>query len=327
MSSSGQVLAVDGGNTKTIAVIAKASGQVSGVAQGGCTDVYGATNAGTAFAELARVVDLALSSASAPQASVEAAVFSLAGADWPEDYAYLYEFLGSSFTFGAQPVIVNDSIGGLRAGSEDWSGISIICGTGNAVGARRKDGRYFHLGFWPDTIGSPALSQQALDAVQRHSLGLGPATSLTERALETYGSAHPMQLLHWFTRRGGFGRSELVKMSPVLLDEADRGDSVAHKIVEDAGKGLGGQGRVCAERLGMEIVGTRVVLGGGIFEHPSNLLERRVMSQLPGAHAVRLKVPPIVGAVLAALDMINVAATPESVYESIKEWSSIPQSR
>ena len=41
---------------------------------------------------------------------------------------------------------------------------------------------------------------------------------------------------HRFTRRDGYGRAELVRMSPVLLDEADRGDKLARQIVTRAGR-------------------------------------------------------------------------------------------
>ena len=37
------VLAVDGGNTKTIAMVATADGAILGAAHGGCGDIYNAT--------------------------------------------------------------------------------------------------------------------------------------------------------------------------------------------------------------------------------------------------------------------------------------------
>jgi N-acetylglucosamine kinase-like BadF-type ATPase len=251
-------------------------------------------------------------------------VFSLAGADWPEDYEFLRSHLSTEFSFRFSPVVVNDSIGGLRSGAPDWEGIAIICGTGNAVGARRRDGVYFHLGFWPDTIGALALSRAALDAVSRDHLGLGPATSLTARAIELFDTDDPMTLLHELTRRGGLGRSDVVRMSPVLLDEADRGDRVALDLVSTAGRALGGQGRVSAEHIDLEVVESRVVMGGGLFRHPTMVLEEAVMSELPGARPTRTTGPPVIGALLAAMDTIGSDCDPDALRRSLEEWDHCP---
>ncbi len=299
------VLGVDGGNTKTTAVVLDgSSGEVAGVGDGGCSDIYGVASAALALAELDRVVEAALREAGLGPGDLSAAVFSLAGADWPEDYEYLRRHL-RRWHFGFEPVVINDSMGGLRLGSPHWEGIAVICGTGNAVGARRRDGACFHLGFWPDTVGAGSLSQAALDAVLREHLGLGPTTSLTAGALGLYGAADPIELLHRFTRRGGYSRQEVVRMSPLLLDEADRGDEVALGIVSAAGRAMGGQGRVSAERVGLGVSGTVTVMTGGLFQHHTTVLVDAVMSELPGARAVRTTLPPVVGALMAALDQLG----------------------
>ena len=298
-----------GGNTKTTAVVVDGSGTVVGVGDGGCPDIYGVASPPEALAELDRVVQAALQQARCGSADLVAGVFSLAGADWPEDYAYLRRHLEGG-RFGFEPVVVNDSIGGLRLGGPRWEGIAVICGTGNAVGARPRDGACFHLGFWPDTVCAATLSQAALDAVLRAHLGLGPTTSLTGRALGLYEAADPIELQHRFTRRGGYGRPELVRMSPVLLDEADRGDAVARQIVAAAGRAMGGQARVSAGRIELDVAGTTVVMAGGLFQHPSTVLAEAVMGELPGAVPKRTTLPPVIGAVMTALDQLGGSPTP-----------------
>ena len=57
--------------------------------------------------------------------------------------------------------MVNDALGALRAGSPDWTGIAVVSGTYNAIGARHPDGRVFHLGFWPDGAGGRELGREA----------------------------------------------------------------------------------------------------------------------------------------------------------------------
>ena len=304
----GPALAVDGGNTKTLAIVAGADGRPLGTGRGGCSDIYNAATPDVALDAIGAAVRAALAEAGVDAAEVASAVFSLAGADWPEDFALLERALPERLGLRAPPLVVNDSLGALRGGSPDWTGVAVVSGTYNAIGARHPDGRVFHLGFWPDGAGGRTLGGEALDAVTRADLGIGPATVLTERALALYGAADPIELLHAFTRRGGLGEPGQDRMAPVLLDAADEGDAVATAIVADKGRVLGLQARACAARLGMPLEGTRIVLAGGVFAHPSRLLAEATMAELPGAVPVRHGPPPIAGALLLALDRLGVAA-------------------
>lgn len=140
------VLGVDGGNTKTIALIAAEDGSLLGIGHSACTDIY---NVGPekALEGLELAISSALAQASITPEQLTTGVFSQAGADWPEDY----EFLHNEFTkrcWGQKIDVYNDAIGALRAGSPDGTGVSVVCGTGSAVGARTADGRFWHTSFW-----------------------------------------------------------------------------------------------------------------------------------------------------------------------------------
>jgi N-acetylglucosamine kinase-like BadF-type ATPase len=295
------VLGVDGGNTNTTAVLATTDGDLVGVGRGGCSDIYGAGSVDAGTAVLADTVETAFADAGTTARAVAGSVLSLAGADWPEDLRLLEAFARDRLGLAA-PLVVNDAIGAIRSGSATWEGIAVVCGTFNAVGARHRSGAVFHLGFWPDRTGSYDLSTAALKAVYRAGLGLGPETALTARALATYGADDPLELLHHFTRRGHPGMGELVRMTPIVLDAAAHGDDVAVAIVADAGRMLGDEARVAAQRVELPLTGTPVVLSGGVLSHRSSVLVDRIMDRLDGAVAVRTGVPPVVGAVLLAID-------------------------
>jgi hypothetical protein len=89
-----------------------------------------------------------------------------------------------------------------------------------------------------------------------------------------------------------------------VLDAADEGDAVARAIVAGKGRVLGRQARASAGQLDLPLEGTRVVLAGGVFGHPSDRLADATMAELPGAVMVRHPVPPIEGALLLARDRI-----------------------
>ncbi len=326
------LLGVDGGNTKTLAVVAARDGRVLGAGRGACGDIYGAGSPGHALEAIAGAADEALAAAGASRADVAAAAFSLAGADWPEDFALLERELRERLTLSSGPVVVNDALGALRAGAPDWEGIAVVSGTYNAVGARRCDGSAFHLGFWPDGAGGRHLGQAAVKAVLRAELGLGPPTSLVDSALALYGVDDVIALLHEFTRRGGLPESAHDRMAPVVLDAADDGDEVAQSLVYATGRLLGEQARVCASRCGLALPGARVVLSGRVLEHPTERLATAVMEQLPGAEAVRTGAPPVVGAVLLAFDRLGIAGDAEALAATLDPerrdvpWAGSPSS-
>ena len=302
------MLAVDGGNTKTLAAVADERGVTRGAGRGGPSDIYNADTPDTAIDAIAAAARQALAGAGIAADAVDSAAFSLAGADWPEDFTLLEAALRDRVGLAAPPLVVNDAIGALRTGSPDWTGIAVVSGTYNAVGARHPDGRVFHLGFWPDGAGGRAIGDAGLRAVYHAALGMGPATTLTESALALYEATDAIALLHKFTRRGRLGESEKDRLARVVLDAADAGDAVAQAIVADKGSILGRQGRACAEQLGLPLAGTRIVLIGGVFAHPTERLADAAMAELPGAIPIRPLVPPVTGALLLALDRLGVAA-------------------
>jgi N-acetylglucosamine kinase-like BadF-type ATPase len=299
-------LAVDGGNTKTLALVAGPDGLARGLGRGGTGDIYGAPTPDAALDAIQGAATEALLEAGIGPADLGAAAFSLAGADWPEDFTLLRSALRERLDLPVEPLVVNDSLGALRAGSPDWTGMAVVAGTYNAIGARGPDGRSFHLGFWPDGAGGRDIAKEGLRAVYRAEMRIGPSTALRDRALELFGAPDPIALLHEFTRRGGHPDHVGDRFAPAVLDAADEGDEVARAIVAEKGRILGVQARASAERIGLALPGARAVLTGGVFDHPTARLADAAMAQLPGAVPVRGGPPPVAGALLLALDGIGV---------------------
>jgi N-acetylglucosamine kinase-like BadF-type ATPase len=292
------VLGVDGGNTKTIALVATPDGAVAGAGRAGCSDIYNCATPEAGISEVIAACDAALAAAGAEREDVQAAVFSLAGADWPEDFELLRRVLGD--WLGRIPVILNDAIGAINCGNPSGVGVAIVCGTGSAVGARGEDGAVFHIGFWPDSSGATELGRDALEAVYREGLGTGPATALTPAALERCGVGTPLELLHAFTRRGGIGSGGTAPFARMLLDVAAAGDLVATRIVSEHAAILADQARLSAARVTLPRP-YPLVLAGSVFRHPAGELARLVVAALPDAEWVPARLEPAAGAVWAAL--------------------------
>src|SRR2546421_12495149 len=92
------VLGVDGGNTKTIAVVAALDGTILGAGRGGCGDIYNAVPgtewpepAAAAVANIEYAVVSALQAAHVDASDLVTAGFSMAGADWPRGFGFLQD--------------------------------------------------------------------------------------------------------------------------------------------------------------------------------------------------------------------------------------------
>jgi len=305
------VLGVDGGNTKTIALVARIDGTITGIGRDGCSDIYGAASAEAAVEATTSAVEAALQAAGIRPSALAAGVFSMAGADWPEDM----EFVESAMTergFGRRVIVVNDAMGALRAGSPDGTGVVVVCGTGAATGARAPGGRAWHTSFWQDTQGSRHLALKALEAIYRAELYIEPSTTLTARVLEIFDRSTVEEVLHLFTARHQKPPRDLSRVTSALLEEAAGGDSLAGKIVHDHGAALGDYAVAAARRVG--IIGTpfTLVLAGGVLRHPgSSILTDAIVSRVritsPQACPVMSRFEPVVGALLLALEAAGIS--------------------
>ena len=305
------VLGVDAGNTKTIALVARSDGEIVGYGRSGCGDIYGATSEMAALAAISTAIETALVTAKISKAQLAAAVFSAAGADWPEDFEFLRTALAA--TGIPNPVIYNDAFGALRAGSTDGTGVVVACGTGAAIGARAAEGRLWHTSFWQQVGGAGDLANKALSAVYREELGFGPMTALTPATLEFFNKTRVEDVLHALTARNSAKDAESRFIHPkvgglvrVLFDVAEAGDSVAHAIVVAHGEALGNHALLAARKVGIAHSPFTLVLTGGVLRHDSLVLRdvivRHILKTAPIAQWTHSSFEPAIGALMLALE-------------------------
>jgi N-acetylglucosamine kinase-like BadF-type ATPase len=312
------VLAVDGGNTKTIAIVAALDGTIAGAGRGGCSDIYNAVPndglpnpAAAALANAERTVTAALQAARVASSDLAVGVFNMAGTDWPEDVAFWRDAMAER-GFGRQIIAQNDALGVLYAATPDASGVSVVCGTGAATGARTVDGRVWHSSFWQDEAqGSTQLGQKLLFAVYRSALGIELPTSLTPRIQNFFGVQSVEDVLHLFHNRLRPAPTTVDRLTPILLDEAHAGDAVARRVVEEHGAALGDIALAAARKVALEGTPFYLVLAGGVFRHPTTVLAdaivARVRTTSPEVRPVRSPSEPIVGVLVQALTTAGVA--------------------
>jgi N-acetylglucosamine kinase-like BadF-type ATPase len=298
-------LGVDGGGTKTHVVLADLGGTPLGVGVSGASNWEDVGIEG-AIATVDNAAAQAFAEAGLGAADVTAAVLGLAGLDWESDsrkLAVIPESLGLTCPWST----VNDSFVALRAGANHPWGIVVIAGTGAVAAGRHPDGEEFRtLGLGPvygDFGSASEIGEEAMRAVAEWFIGLGPSTALTDALCAQVNVASAQELLERFSR----SQEPLDSIARIVMKVADDGDGIAKGIAERAGAGLGARAALVARKLSMQDLPVEVVLAGGVFRSANRTLlsafEAELRRTVPRAVVARLEVPPVVGAVLRAMEL------------------------
>lgn len=304
-------LAVDGGNTKTVAVVVDADGTVLGRGRAGCCDIYATPDPADGVAAVVDAVVQALAEAGDPQ--LAGAAFRLASCDWPEDLQWwteqLRRHLQAVAVLEAERVQVgNDSLSSLRLGDLSGVGIAVVVGTGPAVGARSATGGEAWSGVWIfDSMAGIGLSDLAMAAVCKAWLGIAPETALTEALLTLFDEPDVWHLNHSFRRRfGARDPIELRRATRVVMRVAAQGDPVARQLVAEQGVLFADYAQAIAAQAGIGTTdGVPVVVNGSIATSELGVVREALVASLhgrfPHSPVIVSGAAPIAGATLDAL--------------------------
>ncbi len=130
--------------------------------------------------------------------------------------------------------ISNDALTALW-GALRGVGILMIAGTGSIVIGRNEKGEVSRAGGWGyllEEYGSGYwFANKAAVAVLQARDGMTKKTSLTRRLLDFYGIKKEGDLVYVYY--SNFDKSEIAAVAPIVFEEAQNGDEVAVKIVEE----------------------------------------------------------------------------------------------
>jgi N-acetylglucosamine kinase-like BadF-type ATPase len=300
------LLGVDGGATKTIALIVDISGEVLGAGRAGSSDIHGETPPDQAVDNIAASVHEALSAAEASTSDLGACVFGLCGADWPEDEAYYAGGLRSRLSLDDAPIVTNDAFNSLRAGTDDGIGVAIVLGTGGAIAARGRDGASWFSGERMERIGALELGRVIFDSLVRAEYADGPRPVFEQSALQIFGLDSVEALVYAITRTGGAGYRSVARLAPALLDAAHDGDASSRQIVQDQSRRLAGYVRSAGLRVGLREAERTVVLAGGLLRSRGSLVREEIEAELPDYSVSISRLEPAHGAVLMAADQAGI---------------------
>lgn len=316
------VLAVDGGNSKADLAIVAADGSVLAAVRGPSIS-HQAVGLETGMANLRRLVNrLAADAGIAAGGQIaERGMYTLAGADYPEDVHILepaIRALGLTRSIG----IVNDTYGALRAGASRPWGVVLICGHGINAAGNAPDGRTWRFDsvgeYAGDWGGGGGISREALSAAVRGRDGRGPRTSL-ERLVPKYFGVPTPKALTKALYLGKVDERRITRMAPIVFGAAAAGDAVARSIIDRLADELATMASIVIRKLRLTRLDPDVVLAGGVFRNTDvafhDRLERGVLATAPAARLVLCSAPPVAGAALLGLDRLSPSGATDPAVE------------
>ena len=312
------ILGIDGGGSKTTAILADERGKVLGEGRGEASNyqTIGLEKAGKAIkSAVAAAIEKAGENFSVSLENLEGklvVVAGLAGADRPLDRERLRPVVWNQLPIRPlQLRVEHDARVALAAATGNKSGIILIAGTGSIAFGIDDTGRGVRAGGWGPILGDEgsgySIGKAALTAVLWEYDGRGKPTSLTDRITSRLGVPRPDEIVS-LVYQGPLQRPEIAKLAEIVLEEAAAGDEISQHLITDAAEHLVKLISAVLTRLDWTQQSVPVAGTGGLLR-PGNLLWKTITEMLNHSHPqvsfTPPMLPPELGAVLLGRESLD----------------------
>lgn len=291
-------LGVDGGQSRTTAIIGDEQGCVLGWGLAGPSNHTGAAEGARKFVG---AIETCLQAA-CRQAGLEAGAVRFASAclgfsGGPEDK----EAILASVLSAERMAVTNDALIALAGATAGDPGVITIAGTGSIAFGRNALGKTARAGGWGYIFGDEGgafwIVAQALRAALRREEGWGPETALRSVLLDATGARDANDLLHRFYTPE-FPRQSIAALAQLVDQTANQGDVVARGILAEAAHQLAEI--ALAVRRQLFPAGQAVLMSyvGGVFRSAAILTSFQRLIETNPANSVK---PPVYGPAAGAL--------------------------
>jgi len=294
------IIGIDGGGTKTDAIIGSVTGDIMGHGHSGPCNIA-AMSPEDALRSVTDAIANALVDAETTPDNIAGICACVAGySAFPKRLA-LMEELGRLFP-AARIDVEADYAAALTGGTGGKPGLVVIAGTGsvaygeNAYGQSVRAGAY---GYLIDDSGSGyGVGREAIAAVLRQYDGTGPETRLTPVLHSVVGISSPLDLISE-VYGGKLDRVAIASLAETVSREAAEGDEVARKILHRTGGALAVLAEAAARTLFPDTAFPIITVGSLWQAGPAltDVFARSVTRFAPKASIS----PPILGPVEGAL--------------------------
>lgn len=291
---------VDGGGSKTLALIANGQGRIIGKGLAGPSNP--------------NVVGIKVSVKNIKSALIEAlggyqskrinvAVFGVAGSEARDE---LSERLSKTIDFVEEIEVVNDSFICLAAGTQGRPGVVVIAGTGSIILAVDEEGKVIRAGGWgyllEDSGSALQLGRKAAIETLRFLEKRAPSSKLVEKVLKKLNAKSVNDLLSSIYNSDS-PISKIASLAPLVVELSEEGDLVAKRIVNEAIDELVSCVLSVISRSRFSSRHIPVVLSGGVFRGSStylNAFKLKLRKIMPRVEPMLLELEPAIGALILA---------------------------
>lgn len=200
-----------------------------------------------------------------------------------------------------------DQVTALAGASVGRPGVVVIAGTGSVAWGERSDGQTAKAGGWGylfDDEGSAYdLGRRALHAAVCAEDGRGPQTRLHDMLLAHFGKPDVMALFLTMATWAS-DRPTIARLAALVSAAAAEGDSVARALLAQAGRDLAVLPLTVIRKLGQTEAGMSIYTTGGVFQAGEWVLRtfrESIAAETPASRVYPAVFTPVIGSLLLAL--------------------------
>ena len=306
------VLGIDGGGTKTQALIADEEGKACGLGLGGPSN-YDDVGTERAKAGIAEAVQMARQQAALPEGIFASVFLGMAGVVSYQDRAAIYTIAQDLRLAANEHIDVDhDCRIALAGGLSGRPGIVLIAGTGSSCYGRNSSGESWIAGGWGHLISDEGSSYwlgiQAMRCAAASADGRMDSI-LKELVQARFQLGEMRELMHRMYVIG-LSRSEVASLAPLVIEAAHRGDQAALDSLRQGASDLAQIVGAVADKLQFPDGNCELALVGGLFNAGDIVLSPlrlAIQNRLPECRILLAELPPASGAALLALKNIGVS--------------------
>jgi N-acetylglucosamine kinase-like BadF-type ATPase len=294
------ILGIDGGGTKTHALLVDLEGNILATAANGGAN-WERTGIAATQTSLQDIVNRVLASAGLVSSNIGTATFALAGIDWESDKE-LFAPMTQALNLPRETSFINDSIAALFAGSPTGIGCVSIAGTGGKTSGRSLTKTLQTMGMdLGEGGGAGQLVSLALDYIARVHHGIEAPSQLTQLILNDSGFSDETALFKAVAREE-FRISE--DLAPEIFELCAAGDRGAISIATTVASQHAVDVIAMINKLNLDDDSITVIRAGGLHTAYCAIFDEAFESTLKKAYpqsAIQvLDISPAYGAVIHA---------------------------
>lgn len=298
------VIGVDGGGTKTTAILGSKKGELLAKREAGPSNyqVIGREN----FKKLIiSLIDNLIKDSHIKKSEISKISLGLAGVGRENEKREVRIILKNA---GFDSIVENDAVIALVGALGGKLGVVIIAGTGSIALGKNENNEIARAGGWGYILGDEGsgfyIGKNALIYALKEYDRRGEKTILTEMIKQNLKISNTEEVVP-MVYSGKLTRAGISDLAKLVFKAAKRGDKIANIILSKAGKELGLLAYAVIKRLKFKNKNIDIGLVGGIFKEKEYLLEP-IKSVIPyNINFKEPRFPPVVGALLMGLETIN----------------------